>query len=135
MNDFTILKLQHLIITIVLMTPSIYIIARLWNIIIRNTKVNKYIIFIQLLFTFSPVVCFFIGIDSMRWLGYILINNVFIVGAYIYTHSSVQKKVFEFIKKNIVLFIIAIILAIWLGPTSYVKGFKFASKIISYWRW
>ena len=133
--QFTAMKLYHLLLTMLLMSPSLFIFVKLWQSVFVNGapgRKSRIILIMLAVFCFSPVLCYLVGIDTMRWYGFIILNNVFIISALAINDSSLGEKAVEVIKKYRIITAAAVILAVILGPASYVNGFDIVGRLIGW---
>lgn len=124
-------RLINLFATILLMSPSIIVVSCIWKTIFKNSnKKEKYSILFVIICSFSTVVAFFLAVDIMRWLGYIVFNNMFGLFAIILMNDKYSLAITNQLDKIKHLMVAAIVLALVLGPTQWMNGFAIINKVL-----
>lgn len=126
-------KAINLIGTVLLMSPGIAVIVYLWISLLKSvkSKLQTALVIFLILCTFSTVIAFLCAVDIMRWLGYIVFNNLFALAAVIMMDKSYAQIVNGKLDKLKHVMIFAIVLAVILGPTQWMDGFEIVNKIVS----
>ena len=127
-------KMVNLIGTGILMSPVIAVIVYLWVSVLKCAK-NKWqriLLAFLVLCTLSSAAAFICAVDTMRWLGYIVFNNLFALGAVIMMNESYAQTIKDKVDKLKYIMVFAIVLAVILGPTQWMDGFEIVNKIAAF---
>lgn len=126
-------KLINLVGTLILMSPNIAVIVYLWVFVLKSSKskLQTALIILLIIGTLSATIAFLCAVDTMRWLGYIVFNNLFALGAVIMMDKSYSQIIKTKLDNLKFILIFAIILSVILGPTQWMDGFAIVNKIAS----
>jgi hypothetical protein len=124
-------KVINLIGTVLLMSPSVAIIVYLWASILKaaKRKLQTVLVVFLGLCTLSTLAAYLFAVDTMRWLGYIVFNNLFAFASVIMMDESYALIIKDKLDSLKYIMIVAIILAVILGPTQWMDGFAIVDKI------
>jgi hypothetical protein len=127
-------KLINLIGTALFMLPHIAVIIYLWVSVLKSCekKAQKLLILLLIIGSCSTIAAFFLAVDIMRWLGYIVFNNLFALAAVMMINKKYADITKEKLDKIKYLLILAAVSAIVFGPTQWMDGLEIVNKIAGY---
>lgn len=110
-------KIAQIILTFLLLSPSIICMAGYWRMLIKNSKSpkEKHRLIFFALAALSPLISMVFAIDTYRWIGWALFNSSAALIIMFYLDESYRNIIIAYTKKNTVIIIFAIVVALLLG--------------------
>jgi|GEM_PF-7021863 len=102
--------------TAVILSPTIYMLLCYWLGLIRRSRGRlRVILVLLLLFSISPLFALLLGIDTFRWIGWALFNNLAALAFVYITDTASREVILETTRKRKYTLFLAIMVALLFG--------------------
>ncbi len=117
LNYYNNTKIAHIILTFILMSPSIICFVGYWRSIIKCTedKKQKHMLLFLSLAALSPLISMVFAIDTYRWIGWAMFNSSAALAILFFMSENYRKAIISYTKSNTLKLVFATTLALLLG--------------------